>query len=380
MSRIPTQIVVDVRAEDLAPRAVSREFAGLLAQGARIRCAGEGRRDVRALAKRYAPQHKLCLFDTVFYLSHLRMDVNARFFIAFVLLPADRARAPKQRNLYARIFYKDASLIWRSASHYARSETENWIGKGDLKWVVENGERGLYTAEETTNLPLEIQATLDALTRTVPRPKRDERAMPLVLRHAPDHRVAPYADFTAPRRKAAADPRNRIHGGKRVAWFARAHDPESLRFARGFEPDFAAGMLESYVLGSRLYGGELRKFRVLSTNRKIQYQFVLAPRQVWIVPPQALTTELTSFGVRTVDVNADDDLFVPAFEYHYIDDYEDPPTLYSQIPAGFAGAISEVDPARADASPWLERLPVLQAFRAAIGQPRPADSTTTLPP
>jgi hypothetical protein len=380
MSRIPTQIVTDVRAEDLAPRAVAREFAGLLAAGARIRCAGEGRRDLPALARRYAPQHKLCLFDTTFYLSHLRMDVNARFFIAFVLLGVDRARAPKRRNLYARIFYKDASLIWRSASHFARSETENWIGKGDLKWVVENGEHGLYTAEETTNLPLEIQAALDALTRTVPRPKRDERAMPLVLRHAPDRRVAPYADFTAPRRKADADPRNRIHGGKRVAWFARPHDPESLRFARGFEPDFAAGMLESYTLGSRLYGGELRKYRVLSTNRKIQYQFVLAPRQVWVVPPQALTTELSSFGVRTIDVNADDDLFVPAFEYHYVDEYEDPPTLYSQIPAGFAGAISEVDPARADASPWLERLPVLAAFRAAIGQPRPAASTTTLPP
>jgi hypothetical protein len=168
-----------------------------------------------------------------------------------------------------------------------------------------------------------------------------------------------------------ADPRNRIHGGKRVAWFARPHDPASLRFARGYEPDFANGIIEVYAIGSRLYGGEIRKFRILSANRRIQYQFVAAPRQVWIVPPQALTTELSSFGVRTVDVNADDDLFVPGYEYHFMDDSEDPPQLYSQIPPGFAGAISEVDPARADASPWNERLAVLQDFRKAIGHPAP---------
>jgi hypothetical protein len=130
-------------------------------------------------------------------------------------------------------------------------------------------------------------------------------------------------------------------------------------------------MLEVYAIGSRLYGGEIRKFRILSTNRTIQYQFVAAPRQVWIVPPQALTTELSSFGVRTIDVNADDDLFVPGYEYHFLDDSLDPPELYSQIPAGFAGGISEVDPARADASPWNERLPVLQEFRKAIGHSRP---------
>jgi hypothetical protein len=56
-----------------------------------------------------------------------------------------------------------------------------------------------------------------------------------------------------------------------------------------------------------------------------------------------------------------------------MDDSEDPPQLYSQIPPGFAGAISEVDPARADASPWLERLQVLGDFRKAIGHPAPRD-------
>jgi hypothetical protein len=143
--------------------------------------------------------------------------------------------------------------------------------------------------------------------------------------------------------------------------------PESLRFARGYEPDFAHGVLEESESSSRLYGGRIRKFRVLSANQRIQYQFCASPRHAWIVPPQALTTELSSFGVRTVDVETADDLCVPAMEYHYMDDWEDPPALYSQIPAGFAGAQSDVDTARADASPWLERLPVIAEFRAALG-------------
>ena len=104
----------------------------------------------------------------------------------------------------------------------------------------------------------------------------------------------------------------------------------------------------------------------MSKNRQIQYQFVAAPRQVWILPPQALTTEISSYGVRTIDVDADDDLFVPGYEYHFIDETEEPPRLWSQIPRGFAGEASDVDPSRADASPWIEKLPVIQEFRRAI--------------
>ena len=76
------------------------------------------------------------------------------------------------------------------------------------------------------------------------------------------------------------------------------------------------------------------------SNRTISAGFTLVITNVATdsdVPPQALTTELSSFGVRTIDVEAADDLCVPAMEYHYLDDWEDPPVLYSQIPAGFAG-------------------------------------------
>ncbi|MGE0861935.1 MAG: hypothetical protein AB7P42_22675, partial [Gammaproteobacteria bacterium] len=115
-----------------------------------------------------------------------------------------------------------------------------------------------------------------------------------------------------------------------------------------------------------LYGGEMRRFRVLSANREIQYLFMAAPRQAWLIPPQATTTELSSFGVRTVDVLAHEDLCVPGYEYHYLDESVEPPVFVSQIPAGHAGAPSAIDPSRADASAWLEALPVIREFRRVL--------------
>ena len=87
---------------------------------------------------------------------------------------------------------------------------------------------------------------------------------------------------------------------------------------------------------------------------------------VWIIPPQTLTTELMSYGVRTIDANVDDDLCVPGYEYHFIDETCDPPALYSQIPEGFAGRASRIDPARSSAAPWLEKLPVIREFRRKV--------------
>jgi hypothetical protein len=329
---LETRVVSGIRHDDVKPAAVERELRGLLEGGVRLRVAGSAKRaPKRLLSLGYAPRYKLRLFDATFYLAELRQEPNARFFVTYLRL------GERPRELFARFFYKDGSLIWRSASHFARSASENWIGKGDLKWVDENGKRSLYTAEETTNLPLEIQGALDSLALAAPRPREDERAMGRVLRRAPDKRVAPYRDFVAPRRRAALDPSNRVNGGTPVAWFARHGDPESLCFAPGYAPDFARGVLEESESKSKLYGGVVRKFRVLSANGHVQYQFCASPRAAWIVPPQALTTELSSYGVRTIDVEAADDLCVPGMEYHYLDDWEDPPALHNKIPAGFAG-------------------------------------------
>jgi hypothetical protein len=353
-------------------RAVRAELRTLLADGVRLRPAGTARKDPRVfLRPEYLPRHAIRLFDTVYYLTHLFVDPTwegtLRFFVAYVHPSCD------SQEIYPRLFEKDFSLVWRSPSHFIRSAHENWMGKGDVRWVHEGGEDVLYSFEETTNLPLEIQAALDELARRSPRPRRDLRAVGRILRHAPDDRMEPYEDFAAPRRRARAKPGNRIHGGRDVAWFTRKNDPSSLRFAPGYEPDFRRGVVERTRAKSRFYGGTVRKFRILSRNRRIQYLFVAAPGVAWIIPPQALTTEITSYGVRAIDVHAADELCVPGFEYHFLDATVDPPELHSQIPEGFAGAPSDLDPARVDASAWTERLPVIQRFRREVlGQGRRA--------
>ena len=51
---------------------------------------------------------------------------------------------------------------------------------------------------------------------------------------------------------------------------------DEVVFARGFEPDFRAGRIDVSESRSKLYGGRVRKFRVLSTNRKVQPQLIAA--------------------------------------------------------------------------------------------------------
>lgn len=352
---------------ELSPQRVGAEFRRLLADGAVLQSVGDTRDDPeRLLEGGYTPKHRVDLFDARFYLTNMRLDENFRFFVAYVLLTPGIEGRPRRPVLHPRIFYKDSSLVWRSPTHYIRSEQDNWIGKGDLKWMVIDGEEIEYSAEETTNLPLEVQAALDTVSRRS-RAVRDRRAIEWVLRRAPDGRFEPYRDFSGPRAEAMADPRRRINGGRDIAVFERENDPTSLRFVDGFEPDFDRGVVAQSASGSNLYGGGVTKYRIVSRNRKIQYQFIAGPRQVWIIPPQTLTTELISYGVRTIDVNAPEDLCVPGYEYHFYDDSEDPPVLHSQIPVGFAGAASEVDPARADASPWIEEMPVIREFRKKLG-------------
>ena len=135
----------------------------------------------------------------------------------------------------------------------------------------------------------------------------------------------------------------------------------------GFQPDFSArGIFEKTFSKSRLYGGTLQRFRILSRNREIQYVFIAGPEHVWILPPQATTTEVSTYGVRTIDVEAEDDIFVPGWEYHYMDTELEPPELYSQIPKGYAGRLCPADENKADASPWLDQLPVVREFRRKV--------------
>ncbi|MCP3914387.1 MAG: hypothetical protein GY711_02395 [bacterium] len=341
-----------------SPRRIAREFQARLDAGAVLAAVGEARHDPRRLlAGRRAPRYRLELFGAVYYLSHYAHDDDLNFFVAYVVLG-------RGARIHPRIFYKDSSLVWRVATHVVRTVDENWIGKGDVKWEKRADGEYLVSLEETTNLPLEIQAALDDASRAGSKPPRDDDAVPLVLRAGTSNRIRPFADFSTPRLRAAE--RYRLNSGRPVVRLARTGDPSSLRFAAGFEPDFGRGVLEVSESASRLYGGKVEKYRILSQNRLVQYPFVVSPTHAWMNPPQALTTELMTYGTRTVHVRAVDEAFIPGFEFHYYDDNEDPPELHSQIPDGYAGAPSAIDPSRADASAWNEALPVIQEFRRRV--------------
>ncbi len=356
MEKIPTAIVRSIAPEPLSERAVAREFRSRLEHGLALHCAGEARFDpLRLLRLGHTPKAKLELFDTTFYLTRPRQNPDLRYFVAYVV---------QGKTAHARIFYKDVSLIWRVASHLVLTESELWIGKGDVTPANGAGD-AIESLESTTDLPLEMQGALESLNQRK-QVRLDLHALRLVLRRAPPDRIAAYEDFTKPRRRAMSNPANLVHRGRRIARFVRRGVPESLRFAPGFEPAPDGELLEVTAGRSSLYGGRLRRARFLSRNRKIQYLAFVAPRHTWLIPPQALTVELSSYGVRTVDVAADEDAFVPGYEYHFWDEDADPPGWYSQIPEGFAGPLHPADDTRADASAWLDRLPMLGDVRRVV--------------
>lgn len=350
---IPTATVASATLAPLSPARVRAEFDKRLREGTQLILVGGAKKNPKAFLKAYAPKYKVTLFETTFYLTNLKDNPAIRFFVVYVA---------QKNQMRPRIFYKDVSLVWRCASHIVETD-ETWIGKGDITIELRDGEEYVTSAESTTDLPIELQSVLDQLSRANKRIPKDDRALHLVLQQCNYDRIHPYPEFTAPRRKAEINPKNRINGGKSIARFTKKNDPASLKFTKGFEPDFKHGRIETALIRSNLYGGEVKKHRILSTNRKVQYVFMHGPRHVWIIPPQALTTELSSFGLRTVDVVIDENLCVPGFEYHFMDDSVEPPTLHTQIPLGFAGEPSAEDPNRADASAWLDRLPVIQEFR-----------------
>lgn len=357
----PTTALADVLPDARDESTIRAQFRTLLDQGYALRPQGLAREDPRRKLARQQPCHLIDLGTTRYWLTHVRRDQQFRFFVGYVQLNASRARSP----LHPRIFYKDSSLVWRVATHYINTPTEHWIGKGDVKPVVEHGEIHWYSAEETTNLPFEMQTALDHISRRIRAPKPDRQALSLVLRDAPDHRVEPYADFSTPRRRAMSDPTKRIYNNRPVAWFNDDSDPRSLTFAKGFAPDFAHGLIDTSRSRSKLYGGDILRFRLASNNRRIHYLFMHAPTQSWIIPPQPTQLELMSYGVHTVDAHVDEKLCIPGYEYHFADD-DEPDGVFSQIPSGFAGVSSPIDPQRADASPWTHKMPVMQAFHDAL--------------
>ncbi len=363
---IATSIQESAEPSAATGRAVALEFRRLLLDGAELRVVGESQDNPESLLDDgYVPRFKVELFGTTFFVSRPRQIPELRFMVGYVMPPA---KGSKPRQIFARIFYKDLSLIWRVASHVVAKDGDLWIGKGDVQVVRSGGYEHFESLESTTDLPFEVQSAFESFNRQPQKIIKDEQALYRVLRNARNGRIEPFADFTGPRRRAAKNPKNLIHGGRRIARFKKKNDPRSLTFVSGYEPDFRDGIVERSSGSSALYHGDVQRVRVLSENRKIQYLFMAGPRQVWIIPAQTLTTELSTFGVRTVDVMADDDLFVPGYEYHYVDPDVPADEHFSQIPKGFAGAPSEYSDDRADASDWLDRLSVIKQFRKQVLQ------------
>jgi len=341
--------------------AATAAFRELLSCGTKLVAGGRIVERPSGLARgSFAPQFEIAAdpFGLRIFLSAVHQNPDLRFMVAYVL----KLEEAKPR-IYARIFYKDTSLIWRCASHIVKTRDELWIGKGDVTTLDIDGEPHIGSLESTCDLPYELQMALETAARSAPSTPASDRILERVLRRAPAGRIEPYADFTEPRRRAAADPRNLINRGRPVAVIKRANEPESLEFAKRFEPDLADGFIEMVRMESGYYGGAVEFWRFLSVNRKIQYGFMAAPEQVWLIPPQTLSLDVSTFAVRTVDVPIDEDVCVPGYEFHFHHETENGVELHSQIPEGFAGPHHPDDEDRADASAWIERLPVIRAFR-----------------
>ena len=358
---IPTAIVPSVRRSMLGQSELTKEFRKIVDTCKRFHVAGQARKNPKSLlTRKLMPKHKIELFGTRFYFTDVIQIPELRFFLGYVVQNSSSAAKP---IISARIFYKDLSLSWRVASHFTFEDDSLWIGKGDVRDDVVDGDEIVQSNESTTDLPLEMQTAVESLLGSGRVIKGSQELIDAVLRRGPNDRVEPYQDFVAPRLRAQSDRRNLINRDRSVAVFKRKNDPSSLKFTKGFEPDLRNGVVEKSRSRSKLYGGVLRRYRILSTNKSVHYYFFAGGRHVWVLPPQATTVELSSYGVRTIDVQADDDMFIPGWEYHHYEETKNGVELYSQIPPGFAGEVCPLDDAKADAGPWLDKIPIIKQFR-----------------
>ena len=155
---IPRKIVESPSCAPLGTRQVEREFRRRVEQGLAIRPAGRARRrPLRLLSLGYSPKHKLELFDTTFYLTNSFQNYFLRFFVAYVVQEPGSAAHP-------RIFYKDASLLWRAASHMGGGRGDLWVGKGDVSVRYEDGDELINCEDLATwagTIPYEILTNLN---------------------------------------------------------------------------------------------------------------------------------------------------------------------------------------------------------------------------
>ncbi len=261
-NKIPILIQASVDRLPLSPAKVESEFMELIDGKIKLVVKGSAKKNPKILlSKGLKPKHKIRLFDTTFYLTDPQTTPELLYVVAYIL---------KGSTLYARILYKDISLIWRCASHCTYIKQELWVGKGDIKTVLDEEYEMTFSDESTTDLPLEMQTAMEHILQQSDKQRGSVADIMSVLQKAPGERVAPYADFRIPRKKANSNPKNLVNKGRSVASFMNPNDPRTLKIVKGFEPDFKKGIIEQSKSSSKLYGGPLKRFRILSVNKKIQ--------------------------------------------------------------------------------------------------------------
>ena len=209
----------------------------LTENGARIRCVGSARRNPkRLLSLGYVPRYKLELFGVTYYMCDVRQNEDVRFFPAYIV---------HEGEVHARLLYKDGSLLWRCASHFAKSATENWIGKGDLKLEVENG-CDVLLHRRAHHRPAARDADGGRVAHAAREPGRHRPRGARARSCGARPTTGSARTATSPSR-AGARRRTRATSstaGRSIARFLRPNVPESLRFAAGFEPDFRSGLID----------------------------------------------------------------------------------------------------------------------------------------
>jgi len=275
----------------------------------------------------FNPKYKIVLNGITYYLSepYISSENERPYFTAFIYRVNPETG---KEEIFARTIYKSNSQnVWRVASHKGPG---GWIGKG--------------LGEETTNAPLEIQSLLEKIYLAKGELKVQKGFYEVLIEEG---YLAP-EDFS----QTIVFHGKELNGGISIGNFTDKGNPASFKFLAGYEPDLENGIVETFESKNPIYG-TVKLYRILSTNRQIQFIFnVDSEDRVWVGAVQPMGSRLTRFGVRADRVNVDENLLMPANEY------------YRQIPEQFRGE-HKVD-SYYDASAFLNQIPAIIEFRANV--------------
>ena len=276
--RAATRIAPGVEPRAQPPRAIERELRALLAAGCRIRPAGSGARAARGAAPALPADATRSRCSTRASTS----PTCARTRTSASSWPTSGS-APRATSTRAS---STRTPRWSGAA--PRTSSRRRACTGSARATSSGSTRGRPDRSTAPRRPRTCRSRCrppsTTLSRRAKRVPWDARALRRVLRRAPVGRFEAYADFIGPRRRAAGEPRDRIHGGRPVAWFERPNDPASLRFAPGFAPDFARVVEVSRSAEPHVRRRDRGSSASSRRTGAIQYQFVAGPHHVWIIP------------------------------------------------------------------------------------------------